>query len=133
MPDRPVRRQAAGAGEAVAVVRPPASPARFGPPRPLRAGRRPADEGGCDPRRPAMLSRRTFLGIAVGLGSGGIARADGVTLAESPREGDCFRVTTATQVNGVLKVTRDGKPTALKIAATNEHSFAERVLAADKV
>ena len=80
-----------------------------------------------------MITRRTCLGLLVGLAATGEARAEGVTLAESPREGDCFRVTTATQVNGVLKVTRDGKPTALKITAANEHTFAERVLAADKV
>lgn len=80
-----------------------------------------------------MLSRRNFLGTVLGLAAAGTARAEGVTLAEAPREGDCFRITTATQVNGVLKVTRDGKPAVLKIAATNEHSFAERVLAADKV
>src|SRR4029079_70251 len=61
------------------------------------------------------------------------ARADGVTLAETPREGDCFRIATRTQVNGLLKVSRDGKPAALKLTATNEHVFAERVLSADKV
>jgi hypothetical protein len=80
-----------------------------------------------------MLSRRNFFGTLLGLAATGTARAEGVTLVETPREGDCFRITTATQVNGVLKVTRDGKPTALKITATNEHAFAERVIAADKV
>lgn len=63
----------------------------------------------------------------------GPARADGVRLAELPQEGECFRIATETRVNGVLKVSRDGKPVTLEIAARNEHAFAERVLAADRV
>src|SRR4051812_1063306 len=79
-----------------------------------------------------MLTRTAF-GLLLGLAAAAPARADGVTLAETPREGDCFRITTRTQVTGFLKVTRDGKPAALKLTATNEHLFAERVLSADKV
>jgi hypothetical protein len=78
-----------------------------------------------------MLTR-SALGLLLGLAAAASARADGVMLAETPHEGDCFRVTTRTQVNGFLKVTRDGKPAALKLSATNEHQFAERVLSADK-
>lgn len=79
-----------------------------------------------------MLTRRTFIGFVVSLAVTGTARAEGVTLAETPRAGDCLRITTETQVAGVLKVTRDGKPVAVKIAARNEHAFTERVLSADK-
>src|SRR4051812_33262324 len=78
-----------------------------------------------------MLTR-TALGLLLGLAAAVPARADGVTLAETPREGDCFRITTRTQVSGVLKVTRDGKPAVVKLAATNEHVFAECILSADK-
>jgi hypothetical protein len=60
------------------------------------------------------------------------AWADGILLSETPREGECFRITTGTEVTGSLKVTRDGKPAAVKIRAKNEHVFVERVLSADK-
>jgi hypothetical protein len=79
-----------------------------------------------------MLTRRSCIGIVFGLAAAGPAWADGVSLAEAPREGECFRITTQTQVNGTLKVTRDGKLASVKISAKNEHSFTERVLSADK-
>jgi hypothetical protein len=78
-----------------------------------------------------MLTRRTSLALVLGVVAAP-AWADGVLLTETPREGECFRITTATDVIGSLKVTRDGKPAAVKIHAKNEHAFVERVLAADK-
>jgi len=55
-----------------------------------------------------------------------------VNLSEPVREGDCFRLVATTSLTGVLKVSRDGKATQLKIAAKNEHDFLERSLATDK-
>jgi hypothetical protein len=78
-----------------------------------------------------MLSRTCFA-LLVGFAAAAPARADGILLAETPKEGECFRIATETQVAGTLKVTRDGKPVSLKINAKNEHVFAERVLSADK-
>src|SRR5262245_52329863 len=60
------------------------------------------------------------------------AAAQSCLLAESPREGDCFRVTTETTLAGTLKVSRDGKMAPIRISAKNEHVFAERVVAAEK-
>ena len=79
-----------------------------------------------------MLTRRTYLGIVLGLAAGGPVWADGIALTETPREGECFRITTETRVTGVLKVTRDGKPASVKISGKNEHTFTERILSADK-
>jgi hypothetical protein len=78
-----------------------------------------------------MLTRRTSLALVLGLVATP-AWADGVLLQETPHEGECFRITTETRVTGNLKVTRDGKPAAVKINAKNEHVFVERVLSADK-
>ena len=78
-----------------------------------------------------MLTRRTCLGLLFGLAATP-AWAEGANLTETPREGDCFRITTVTEVAGVLKTTRDGKPAAVKISAKNEHVFVERVMSADK-
>ena len=80
-----------------------------------------------------MRSHRTCIGILLGLVVAWPARAESYSLAESPREGECFRITTTTQVSGLLKVARDGKQVPVKIAAKNEHVFVERVLVADKV
>jgi hypothetical protein len=74
----------------------------------------------------------TSIGILLVLASAQPMFAESVTLTEVPREGDCYRITTATNLTGILKVTRDGQPASLKITAKNEHSFAERVLSADK-
>lgn len=60
------------------------------------------------------------------------AAAQSCLLAESPREGDCFRLTTETMLSGTLKVSRDGKVVPIRIAAKNEHTFAERVVTAEK-
>ncbi|HKA06727.1 MAG TPA: hypothetical protein VKD71_05675, partial [Gemmataceae bacterium] len=60
------------------------------------------------------------------------AAAQSCLLAESPREGDCNRLTTETTLTGTLKVSRDGKVVPIRIAAKNEHAFAERVVTADK-
>jgi hypothetical protein len=78
------------------------------------------------------MLRPICLGLGVSLFAVAVARADGILLAETPKEGECFRITTETQLAGNLKVIRDGKPALLKINAKNEHVFAERVLSADR-
>jgi hypothetical protein len=60
------------------------------------------------------------------------AIAQTVNLSESPRTGDCYRLTTETNLTSALKVTRDGKPASIRVVATNQHVFLERVLAIDK-
>jgi hypothetical protein len=72
------------------------------------------------------------IGFLAVLAAAGPARAQTIPLAESPREGDCFRITTETTLTGVLKLTRDGKPVQVRITAKNEHQYLERVLAAEK-
>jgi hypothetical protein len=62
----------------------------------------------------------------------GSAWAQTIQLAETSREGDCFRVTAETNLTGVLKVTRDGKQTPVKVSAKNEHQYLERTLAVEK-
>jgi hypothetical protein len=51
-------------------------------------------------------------------------------LAETVREGECFRLSTETNLSGTLKVTRDGKAVPIRITAQNNHVFNERVLIA---
>jgi hypothetical protein len=76
----------------------------------------------------------TWLNLTLVVGAIGVTSANGQTypLIETPTDGDGFRVTTSTQVTGSLKVTRDGKPVALKIDGKNEHVFLERALAAER-
>src|SRR5688500_9761860 len=62
----------------------------------------------------------------------GPAFGQSFTLVESPKEGECTRLTIETTLTGQLKVTRDGKPAAIKINAKNEHSLVEKVLATEK-
>jgi len=73
----------------------------------------------------------TALGMFAGLLASGPVRAQTYSLAETLREGECFRLAAETNLGGTLKVTRDGKPVAVRIAAKNEHAFVERVLVAD--
>src|SRR5205807_1046627 len=89
----------------------------------------PFGPAGSVPMRPS-----TCRCLSVVLATLGTVPAFGQTypLVEAPAEGDCFRITTETQVAGSLKVSRDGKQAALKIAGKNEHVFTERVLAADR-
>src|SRR5262245_36879360 len=73
----------------------------------------------------------TALGLFAGLLASGPLRAQTYSLAETMREAESLRLTTETNLGGTLKVTRDGKPTTIRIGAKNEHTFVERVLAAD--
>jgi len=71
------------------------------------------------------------FGLLASLIVSGTAPAQTYSLAESPREAECFRLTSETNLGGTLKVTRECKPVTIRISAKNEHTFAERVLAAD--
>lgn len=57
------------------------------------------------------------------------ARAQGQTLAETPLVNDCYRVHIAMQLKGEMVVLQENKPVSLKLAATAEHRYHERVLA----
>jgi hypothetical protein len=60
------------------------------------------------------------------------ATAQTFHLAETPREGDCFRLKSETTLTGTLKVGRDGKQVSVKITAKNEHALLERVVVVEK-
>src|SRR5262249_53070927 len=55
-------------------------------------------------------------------------RAQTVSLVENVRAGDCFRVHIDMSLNGELRVSREGKPAALKLEASATHEFPERIL-----
>jgi hypothetical protein len=77
-----------------------------------------------------MRAGLRHIGLAIGMAVALPAFGQTYTLTEAPREGECFRLSMETQLTGTLKVNRDGKPVAVKVAARNEHQFSERVLAA---
>jgi len=89
-----------------------------------------------DPHARTEETMRAFgtwnLSLLVGLVLVSPAAAQTFVLAESPREGDCFRCSTETSLTGVLKVTRDNKQLPIRIAAKNEHAFIENVLSVDR-
>src|SRR5262245_11326754 len=87
--------------------------------RPLRANRRLAMRG----------FRLTVALVAI---TGGSTSAQTIQLAETSRDGDCFRVAAETNLTGVLKVTRDGKQMPVKVVAKNDHQYLERTLAVEK-
>ena len=77
-----------------------------------------------------MRAALPLFGLVVSLAIASPAGGQTYQLAESPREGECFRIAVETELTGTLKVTRDGKPAAIRIVARNCHAFTERVLAA---
>src|SRR5262245_34354427 len=89
-----------------------------------------------DRPRSRSLAVRANLSFIVGFCVGVVvpcaATAQTFNLAESPREGDCFRLSAETTLVGTLKVGRDGKQVPVKIAAKNEHVLLERVLVVEK-
>ena len=106
----------AKAGEAVPVVprvRTWSDPTA--PPVDVSAGRGIADERAIRPLRQeesACARRCSCIRTVDGLVAGRAGSAQTYTLTESPREGECFRLTAETTLTGTLKVTRDGKPVA---------------------
>jgi hypothetical protein len=59
----------------------------------------------------------------------GTVHAQSVTLAENTRVNDCFKVGLSMRLTGEMVVVREGKPATLKLGATAEHRYGERVLA----
>jgi hypothetical protein len=58
----------------------------------------------------------------------GSARAQSVTLVENTRANECFRLSLTMRLTGEMVVVRDSKPVTLRLAATAEHRYRERVL-----
>jgi hypothetical protein len=59
------------------------------------------------------------------------AGAQTYELAEKPQAGDCYRIHLDMTVAGEMRVSKEGKPIALKLSATAVQDFPERVLAID--
>ncbi len=53
-------------------------------------------------------------------------------LSETPKPGDCNRISIETGLSGSMKVAQDGKVSTIKLAAKSDHILLERVLAVDK-
>ncbi|HXG10039.1 MAG TPA: hypothetical protein VNK04_09635 [Gemmataceae bacterium] len=70
------------------------------------------------------------LGVILALlaGAGGASAQPKYLLAETVKEGDCFHVQIDLTLQGELRISRDGKPTSLKLTAAVSHEFSERVL-----
>ena len=57
------------------------------------------------------------------------ARADSVPLIESIKPDDAFKISLSMKLNGEMVVVQGGKTSNLKLTASAEHRFRERVLA----
>jgi hypothetical protein len=56
------------------------------------------------------------------------ARSQTYSLSENPHVGDCFRIQLTMSLDGEIRVSRDGKRLPLKLEASANHVFPERVL-----
>jgi hypothetical protein len=72
------------------------------------------------------LGSVAVLLLAVSLG-----RAQTYALKEDVKVGDCFRFRLGMTLKGEIRVTKDGKPDSLPLAATATHVFPERILDVD--
>lgn len=72
---------------------------------------------------------RSCVAVAVLLAAVGGARAQTATLAENTRVNDCFKIGLSMRLSGEMVVVRECKPATLKLAATAEHRYRERVFA----
>lgn len=72
------------------------------------------------------------LSVLLGCVASNVSLAESVLLKETPKEGDCSKLSINTTLVGQLKVARDGKMVPLTVKATNEHQFVERVMALDQ-
>jgi hypothetical protein len=75
-----------------------------------------------------MAGWRALAGMTVLLAMTPWAAAETYPLAETVKQGDCYRIHIEMTLSGELKVNRDGKPAPLKLTATASHEFPERVL-----
>jgi hypothetical protein len=76
------------------------------------------------------LSRAQFA-LAAALLLGSSVQAQPVMLAEDSKVNDCYRLALTMKLTGEMVVVQDGKPATLKLAASAEHRFDERVLTVD--
>lgn len=74
-----------------------------------------------------MHVARWILGIVLASAVTGTAGAQTHSLIDLPQPNDCYRVQLSMRLTGEMKVVQEGKPVALKLAATAEHHFAERI------
>jgi hypothetical protein len=72
---------------------------------------------------------RSCAAVTVLLAAVGAARAQSVSLAETTRVNDSLKVGLSMRLTGEMVVVREGKPATLKLAASAEHRYRERVLA----
>jgi hypothetical protein len=78
-----------------------------------------------------MAAWRTWS-VLVGMLAPVMAFGQTYNLSEAPTSGECYRINVATALNGSMKISQDGKESAIKLSAKNEHVFLERVLSAGK-
>src|SRR4051794_10677599 len=75
-----------------------------------------------------MAAWRTLGPVVLLLAVAQAAPAETYPLTETVKAGDCFRVGLEMNLSGEIKVSRDGKPSTLPLAARGAHEFPERVL-----
>ena len=77
-----------------------------------------------------MAAWRTLGSLVVALAVAGAARAQTYPLKEEPLEGTYAQIKLGLELTSELKLRQEGKPLAVKEAATATHEYAERVLKA---
>jgi hypothetical protein len=77
-----------------------------------------------------MAVARCFGVVALALVAAGAARAQTCPLTENPQANDCHLLHLTMALSGEMVVQQEGKPVKLKLSATAEHRYRERVLAA---
>ena len=75
----------------------------------------------------AVLGTVAVLAIAASVG-----QAQTVSLAETAKAGDCYRIQLDMKLTGEMRIQRDGKVVPLGEEARAAHDFAERVLQVNK-
>lgn len=68
----------------------------------------------------------SWLGVIVLIGTATVVQAEGVTLHEDVKPGQCYQYEIALDIVGKMKVQRDSKTEELPIRATARHAFVER-------
>jgi hypothetical protein len=79
-----------------------------------------------------MAFWRNWASIVIVLCVGEAALAQSYPLAEPARPGDCVHVQLSMTLTGEMRVMKENKPAALKLAASAIHDYPERVLAVDQ-
>ena len=76
-----------------------------------------------------MTLRHLQVSLVVVFVAASAARADSVLLIESIKPDDAFKISLSMKLNGEMVVVQGGKTSNLKLTASAEHRFRERVLA----